>query len=148
MLERSRVAGITVRFKFKGARSGASQPSRILEMEAITERRNARRYDLSLPVVVRIPSDLAGLQSGETRDISTRGLYFTIEQDLETGSELDLTVTLPPELTHGEEVLVRAAGKVVRVDPRTAARNMCLGVAAIIERYDIVRGEEARPKIQ
>jgi hypothetical protein len=117
-------------------------------MEAMTERRNARRYDLSLPVMVRIPADVTDLQPGETRDISTRGLYFVIEQDLEAGSELDLTVTLPPEITHGEEVFVRAAGKVVRVDPRTAARNMRLGVAAIIERYDIVRGDEAPESIQ
>jgi hypothetical protein len=114
----------------------------------MTERRNARRYDLSLPVMIRIPADVADLQSGETRDISTRGLYFVIEQDLEAGSELDLTVTLPPEITHGEEVFVRAAGKVVRVDPRSEARNMRLGVAAIIERYDIVRGDEPPQNVQ
>lgn len=114
----------------------------------MTERRNARRYDLSLPIMVRIPTNVADLQPGETRDISTRGLYFIIEQDLEAGSELDLTVTLPTEVTHGEEVFVRAAGKVVRVDPRTEARNMRVGVAAIIERYDIVRAEETQQNIQ
>ena len=53
----------------------------------MSERRNARRYDLSLPVMIRIPSEaadvrMAGLQKGETLDISTRGLYFIIEQDL------------------------------------------------------------------
>jgi hypothetical protein len=107
----------------------------------MTERRNARRYDLSLPVMVRIPSEVADLQEGKTRDISTRGLYFLIEQELQAGSELDITLTLPPEVTHGSEVFVRAAGKVVRVEPRTEARNMRLGVAAVIERYDIIRGE-------
>lgn len=117
----------------------------------MSERRNARRYDLSLPVMIRIPcegSDLpmAGLQKGETLDISTRGLYFTIEEDLEAGSELDITLTLPSEVTHGSEVFVKAAGKVVRVDPRSEARNMRLGVAAVIERYDIVRGEDS-PKL-
>jgi hypothetical protein len=67
-----------------------------------------------------------------------------IEQDLQAGSELDITLTLPTEVTHGSEVFVRAAGKVVRVEPRTEARNMRLGVAAVIERYDIIRGENAR----
>jgi hypothetical protein len=110
----------------------------------MTERRNARRYDLSLPIKVGIPADLADLQKGETRDISTRGLYFVTEQDLQAGSELDITLTLPSEVTHGSEVFVRAAGKVVRVDPRSEARNMRLGVAAVIERYDIVRGENDR----
>jgi len=117
----------------------------------MAERRNARRYDLSLPVMIRIPSDdddvrIAGLRKGETLDISTRGMYFTIEQDLQAGSELDITLTLPAEVTHGSEVFVKAAGKVVRVDPRSEARNMRLGVAAVIERYDIVRGEDA-PKL-
>jgi hypothetical protein len=60
---------------------------------------------------------------------------------LQAGSELDITLTLPSELTHGSEVFVRAAGKVVRVDPRSEAGNMRIGVAAVIERYDIVRGE-------
>lgn len=110
----------------------------------MTERRNARRYDLSLPVMIRMPADVQDLQAGETRDISTRGLYFVIEQDLQAGSELDITLTLPTEVTHGSEVFVRAAGKVVRVEPRTEARNMRLGVAAVIERYDIIRGENAR----
>jgi PilZ domain len=113
-------------------------------MGGMTERRNARRYDLSLPVMVRIPAEVTDLQEGETRDISTRGLYFVVEQDMQAGSELDITLTLPSEMTHGSEVFVKAAGKVVRVEPRTAARNMRLGVAAVIERYDIVRGDNAR----
>jgi hypothetical protein len=63
---------------------------------------------------------------------------------VQAGSELDITLTLPAELTHGSDVFVRAAGKVVRVDPRTQARNMRLGVAAVIERYDIIRSENER----
>jgi hypothetical protein len=110
-------------------------------MGEMTERRNARRYDLSLPVRIKNIDQVMDLQSGETRDISTRGLYFLVEQDLQAGSELDITLTLPSELTHGSEVFVRAAGKVVRVDPRSEAGNMRIGVAAVIERYDIVRGE-------
>ncbi len=93
----------------------------------MTERRNARRYDLSLPIIVRIPAELTDLQEGKTRDISTRGLYFVTEQDLQAGSELDITLTLPAEITHGSEVFVRAAGKVVRVEPRTEGRECARG---------------------
>ena len=110
----------------------------------MSERRNARRYDLALPIMIRIPSAVSDLQEGQTRDISTRGLYFLIEQDLAAGSELDITLTLPAEMTHGSEVFVRAAGKVVRVEPRMEAGHARLGVAAVIERYDIIRGENAR----
>jgi hypothetical protein len=111
----------------------------------MTERRTARRYDLSLPVIIRIPAERRDdSQEGKTRDISTRGLYFVIEQDLEAGSELDITLTLPAEITHGTEVFVRAMGKVVRVEQRTEDGAARMGVAAVIERYDIIRGEAAR----
>jgi hypothetical protein len=108
----------------------------------MTERRTARRYDLSLPVLIRVPKEHVGdSQNGKTRDISTRGLYFVIDQDLQAGSELDITLTLPGEITRGSEVLVRAMGKVVRVERRKEDDSDRLGVAAVIERYDIVRGE-------
>jgi hypothetical protein len=111
----------------------------------MTERRTTRRYDLSLPVIIRIPTERpVDSQEGKTRDISTRGLYFVIEQDLEAGSELDITLTLPAEITHGTEVFVRALGKVVRVERRTEDGTARMGVAAVIERYDIIRGEAAK----
>ena len=111
----------------------------------MTERRTARRYDLTLPVVIRIPTERkAETQRGKTRDISTRGLYFVIDQDLQAGSELDITLTLPAEVTQGSEVLVRAIGKVIRVEQRLEDGNTRMGVAAQIERYDIIRGETSK----
>jgi c-di-GMP-binding flagellar brake protein YcgR len=111
----------------------------------MTERRTTRRYDLSLPIIIRVPTERAlDTKQGKTRDVSTRGLYFVIEQDLEAGSELDITLTLPAEITHGTEVFVRALGKVVRVEQRLEDGNTRMGVAAVIERYDIIRGEAAR----
>jgi len=111
----------------------------------MSERRTTRRYDLSLPVIIRVSAERAvDSQEGKTRDISTRGLYFVIQQDLTTGSELDITLTLPAEITHGTEVFVRSLGKVVRVERRTEDGSARLGVAAVIERYDIIRGEAAR----
>jgi len=83
-------------------------------------------------------------QEGKTRDISTRGLYFVLDQHLEAGSELDITLTLPTEITHGSEVFVRAMGKVVRVETRLEDGNSRMGVAAVIERYDIIRSEASR----
>jgi PilZ domain-containing protein len=111
----------------------------------MTERRFARRYDLTLPVIIRVPAErVADAQKGKTRDISTRGLYFVLDEDLEPGSELDITLTLPAEITHGSEVFVRALGKVIRVEKRYEDSSARMGVAAVIERYDIIRGENGR----
>jgi hypothetical protein len=111
----------------------------------MTERRTARRYDLSLPVIVRMAAEqVVDTQRGKTRDVSTRGLYFVIDQDLQAGSELEITLTLPSEITHGSEVLVKATGKAVRVEPRKEDEADRMGVAAVIERYDIIRGENGR----
>ncbi|SRR6266404_2133996 len=114
-------------------------------MGEMTERRTVRRYDLSLPIIIRIPTErTVDSQRGNTRDISTRGLYFVIDQNLEAGSELDITLTLPAEITHGTAVFVRALGKVIRVERRVEDDSTRMGVAAVIERYDIIRGEDAR----
>jgi len=93
-------------------------------------------------VIIRVPYDKDGpTRNGKTRDISTRGVYFTIDQDLAAGAELDITLTLPAQITRGTEVFVRAQGKVVRVEKKNHDGSLHLGVAAVIERYDIVRGE-------
>jgi hypothetical protein len=114
-------------------------------MGVMTERRIARRYDLSLPVIIRVPAErVADSQKGKTRDVSTRGVYFVLDKDLEAGSELDITLTLPAEITHGTEVFVRALGKVVRVERRMEDDSTRMGVAAVIERYDIIRGGEGK----
>lgn len=113
----------------------------------MTERRVARRYDLTLPVVIHLPANSeSGAHNGQTRDISTRGVYFRLQKDLTPGTELDFTLTLPAEITQGTEVFVRAHGRVVRVDHSgTEAESKAdIGVAAVIERYDIIRGESAR----
>ena len=108
----------------------------------MNERRMARRYDLSLPVSVRMPINREpGAHSGQTRDISTRGVYFTMQRDMPPGTELDFTLTLPAEITRGTEVFVRAHGRVIRVDKRRDDDHETIGVAAVIERYDIIRGE-------
>jgi hypothetical protein len=108
----------------------------------MSERRTARRYDLSLPIIIRVPvNSTASTRNGKTRDISTRGLYFTIDQDPGPGAELDITLTLPAEVTRGSEVFIRAMGKVVRIDRAAEGSSSRVGVAAVIERYEIIRNE-------
>lgn len=111
-------------------------------MSVMTERRTARRYDLTLPITIRFAADsVVSRQDGKTRDISTRGLYFVVPQDLAAGSEIDIMLTLPAEITHANDVFVRAQGKIVRVERRLEDGESRLGVAVVLERYDIIRGD-------
>jgi hypothetical protein len=78
--------------------------------------------------------------SGQVLNISTTGVYFELDEPLAPGTELLLTLSLPIEITKGQKVLVRASGRVLRVDAKnrrgTAATH---GIASRIERYDIIR---------
>jgi hypothetical protein len=108
----------------------------------MTDRRTARRYDLSLPVMFRVT---VGKQTcspnGTTRDISTRGVYLVIDKDVNAGAAVDLAVTLPGQVTGDAEVIIRIVGKVVRVDNLAEDGHQLVGVAAVIIRYQIVRNE-------
>jgi hypothetical protein len=106
------------------------------------DRRAARRYDLSLPVIVRVLIDKeAASRTGKTREISNRGVYFTIDNDLSAGAELDLTMIFPAEVTGSTEVFIRATGKVIRVDKRSGECDPKVDVAAVFEMNEIVRNE-------
>ena len=105
------------------------------------DRRTSRRYELSLPLNVRASED-AAFKTGKTRDISNRGLYFTIDIDLDSGADLFLNVTLPAEVTTGNsDVVIRTTGKVIRVDKPNGIGNQKVGIAAMFNTYEIVRSK-------
>jgi hypothetical protein len=67
-------------------------------MSVMSERRNARRYDLTLPISIRLGAErIVARQEGRTRDISTRGLYFVVHRDLDAGSELEQMFLFEPK---------------------------------------------------
>jgi hypothetical protein len=108
------------------------------------DRRTARRYDLSLPVIVRSLIDReVACWAGKTREISGRGVYFTIDNNLSAGAELELTMILPAEVSGSAKVFIRATGKVIRVDKRPGNCDQEVNVAAVFEMCEIVRNEAA-----
>ena len=111
---------------------------------SMVNRRTARRYELSLPVIVRGPVDKeAASLTGKTRDISSHGVYFTVDNKLSAGARLDLTMILAAEVTGGTEVFIKATGRVIRVVTRSIDGEQKVDVAAILERYEIIRNEAA-----
>jgi len=60
-----------------------------------TERREARRFTMSLPMRV-LPREAKGHElDAHTRDVSYRGLYFLTEANFEVGSEIEFVITTP-----------------------------------------------------
>ena len=103
------------------------------------ERRKARRYSLCLPVTIRASIDNVPMSlHGETLDISTRGVYFTVGNELKVGMKLGLTMTVPTALAGGMQVFILAVGKVVRVEKRQEDGFQSVGIAAL-RRYQYFR---------
>jgi PilZ domain-containing protein len=104
------------------------------------ELRKAQRYSLSLPVTIHFPLEkLSVFLRGKTSDISTGGVYLVVEDDPGPGTPLNLTITIPVEITGGSEVLIHLKGKVVRVESCMEGALEKFGVAATIESYEMAR---------
>lgn len=83
----------------------------------------------------------AGEVLTECKDVSSHGVYFFLEQPINSGSSLELTLTLPPEITQGEPVRVRCEAHVQRTE---AAGEGRVGIAAKIERYRFLPGKRRK----
>jgi PilZ domain len=99
------------------------------------EKRATRRFALRLPVAVNNGSTGSAM-AAQTRDVSARGICFYVEAPLAVGSEIDFTLTLPPEITLTESIRVRCKGKVLRVDSELADAKV--PVAAVIDEYEFL----------
>ncbi len=99
------------------------------------EQRATRRFSLRLPLAVKF-AEGAQETVAHTRDVSARGVCFYMDSSIAEGSEIEFTLTLPPEITLTESIRVHCKGRVVRVDP--GAPGGKIGIAAIIDRYEFL----------
>ena len=99
------------------------------------ERREARRFTMTLPMRVFRRGAKGRELDAQTRDVSYRGLYFLAEANFEIGSEIEFVITLPQQVTQSSDVNIRCLGEVVRVEPTENGRA---GIAAKIARYEFI----------
>ncbi|HVH71914.1 MAG TPA: PilZ domain-containing protein [Candidatus Dormibacteraeota bacterium] len=100
-----------------------------------SERREARRFNMNLPLRVLTREAKARELSAHTRDLSYQGLYFLAEADFEVGNEIDFVITLPQQVTQSGDVHIRCQGTIVRVESMENGRT---GIAAKIARYEFL----------
>ena len=107
---------------------------------SLKERRVSRRFLMRLPLTVRwTDENVVGEADTESREVSSRGLYFRLPKGLKSGSPVEIVMTLPNELTQAGPVRVRCLGRVLRSSPEHSGE---VGVCAAIERYEFMRSAE------
>jgi hypothetical protein len=74
--------------------------------------------------------------AGFTRDLSEGGIFLYTNSQVAEGSELEMVLVLPPEITQGEKRWVCCQASIVRVEDDPAAGRR--GVAADIHRMEFL----------
>jgi hypothetical protein len=99
------------------------------------ELRTAKRFQLKLPVSIHLP-EVGWRIETYTQNVSARGMFFLAQPRLAVGSNIEVTLTLPPQITLTESLRVRCRARVVRVEHDSVGRQV--GAAALIEQYEFV----------
>ena len=99
------------------------------------DRRKRQRFPVRLPVSVKA-DDGAVQESTQTRDLSTGGVFVYTNSRMKAGSDLELVLVLPPEITFSDKRWVCCKASVVRVEENDKDGNF--GVAAVIKRFDVL----------
>src|SRR6266851_4400025 len=86
----------------------STDPNRL---EHCLERRSAQRFEVHLPLAVHFDERTV---PGFTQDLSGRGIFFYADAVLPEGAVVELTFTMPSEITLGESMPVRCRGRVLR----------------------------------
>jgi PilZ domain-containing protein len=94
------------------------------------ERRSRQRIPATVPVSIKNGAGAVSA-TGHTRDLSVSGIFLYTDSEIGKGTELELVLVLPPELTRGEKGWVCCRASVVRVEK--GGSSGAFGVAASID---------------
>ena len=99
------------------------------------ERRSRQRLPVRVPVSIKThPGSVE--TAGVTRDLNTSGVFIYTDSRISEGSELEMVLILPPEITHGEKQWVCCHASVVRVENGKDGGDF--GVAACIQSIEVL----------
>ena len=126
----------------------------------VVERRVGQRFAFNLPVSLRDTSTVVeGM--GFTQDLSSRGAFLFTDMALAEGTEIELTLKMPSEITLGTSMRVRCRGRVLRVtnpaeswgsvasaetgSAETRSAETKIGVAVCLKEYEYLSETEDGP---
>ncbi|MEO8662722.1 MAG: PilZ domain-containing protein [Bryobacteraceae bacterium] len=99
----------------------------------MSEQRKSKRFELKLPVELVKTGSKPIIGMGETRNLSSGGVLFVSETQVEVGSPIEYIISLPSSSGRLGEIRLRCMGKVLRREEAMRA------VAVTLERYEFVR---------
>ena len=117
----------------------STDPDRV---EHRLERRSAQRFEVHLPLAVHFEGRTV---PGFTQDLTGRGVFFYAETALPEGAVVELSFTMPSEITLGENMPVRCRGRVLRASSspvdhsQVGQRN---GIAVQLDSYEYLPSNE------
>ena len=125
-----------LRGKLKGEEIQAAESKRGAQPpQTAAERRVVKRHQANIPA--KMGYGFSGMsEPSQVKDINERGLFFYSVLPLAHGSTVEVEMTLPPELTHGNKRRVRYIASVVRVEEK--AGGELFGIAAAIKRCEVL----------
>src|ERR1700693_587964 len=99
------------------------------------ERRSGQRVAARVPVSIKAQKGTVQA-TGFTRDLNAGGIFLYTDSRIVPGSELEMVLILPPELTRGAKQWVCCRASVVRVEDNQDGGDF--GVAASIRSIEIL----------
>jgi len=101
------------------------------------ERRGAQRFQVHLPLAVHFEGRTV---PGFTQDLSGRGIFFYAEAALPEGAVVELTFTMPSEVTLAENMPIRCRGRVLRASASQVGQRS--GIAVQLDSYQYLPSNE------
>ena len=101
------------------------------------ERRGAQRFEAHQPLAVHFDGRTV---PGFVQDLSGRGIFFYAETALPEGAVVELTFTMPSEITLAESMPVRCRGRVLRASATSAGQRT--GIAVQLDSYQYLPSDE------
>ncbi len=116
----------------------STEPNRLEHrLEHRLERRAAQRFEAHQPVAVHFEGRTV---PGFTQNLSGRGIFFYTETSLAEGAVVELTFTMPSEITLAENMPVRCRGRVLRSSASQAGQRN--GIAVQLDSYQYLPSDE------
>jgi hypothetical protein len=111
-------------------------------LEHRLERRGAQRFEMHLPLAVHFEGRTV---PGFTQDLTGRGIFFYAEMALPEGAVVELSFTMPSEITLGDNMPVRCRGRVLRASSSQDVLSHVgqrSGIAVQLDSYEYLPSNE------